>query len=152
MENTRDGGQYPSLCGDMIGVIRDKWSLRLMYLLSPAPLRFSELLRQSSPISHKMLSQSLRDLERYGLVKRSVTAKIPLQVSYHVTPLGCGFLDLVGRICHWTVDNLTAIQDAMEAFDAAVVDSRLPKPDGDTAYDARGSRVWAEREGNELPV
>jgi DNA-binding HxlR family transcriptional regulator len=106
------------LCRNIIGLVRDKWSLKLLHLLSANPLRFSELRRQAEPISQKMLSQSLRELERYGLIERMVAGTVPPQVSYGPTALGVSFLDMVSGICRWTIGNVDDLENAMLAFDA----------------------------------
>jgi DNA-binding HxlR family transcriptional regulator len=106
------------LCLDIIGLVRDKWSLILLNRLTQGPLRFSELRRKAEPISQKMLTQSLRSLERYGLVTRIVQPTAPPQVSYALSQLGLSFLQTVGAICQWTCDNEPTLQNAVTVFDS----------------------------------
>lgn len=101
----------------MFGLIRDKWSLLVLNRLSQGPLRFSELRRRARPISQKMLTHSLRELERFGLVERNVVPATPPQVSYTLTGLGGSFLATVAGVCRWTIANVSDIEAAIADFE-----------------------------------
>jgi DNA-binding HxlR family transcriptional regulator len=118
VEPIRPLDSYAWAVPDIMGIVRDKWSLLLMYLLQEQPLRFSELRRRADPITHKVLTHSLRTLTRYGLVDRNVLPMAPPQVEYAITDLGRSFLSTVGLICQWTDDHLKDIHAAVEHFDA----------------------------------
>jgi DNA-binding HxlR family transcriptional regulator len=110
---------YPALTLEIMDLVGNKWTLLLVYLLADRPLRFSELKRGASPISQKMLTQKLRELERYGMVDRFVWPTTPPKVEYALTALGRSFLDAASVICEWTRDNVADLDDARAAFDAA---------------------------------
>lgn len=109
---------YPALTLEIMDLVGDKWTLLLVYTLGDGPLRFSELRRRAMPISQKMLSQTLRGLERHGMVSRNVLPTAPPQVEYALTDLGRTFLSAASVICRWTKDNLAELQAARERFDA----------------------------------
>lgn len=109
---------YPQLTLEIMDLVGDKWTLLLVYTLGEAPMRFSELRRRAAPISQKMLSQTLRALERYGMVDRKVLPTAPPQVEYRLTDLGCSFLTAASVICQWSRNNLDDLQAARSRFDA----------------------------------
>lgn len=108
---------YPALTLEIMDLVGDKWTLLLVYTLGDGPLRFSELRRRAMPISQKMLSQTLRGLERHGMVDRTVLPTAPPQVEYALTDLGRTFLSAARVICQWTKDNLDELQQARTRFD-----------------------------------
>ncbi|MFE4518011.1 winged helix-turn-helix transcriptional regulator [Kitasatospora sp. NPDC056783] len=98
----------------------DKWSmLILMSLLACGPQRFSELQRGVGGVSRKMLTQSLRNLERSGLVLRTVFPETPPRVVYDLLPPGRELAELVAPIGRWTERSTGRMMAAREAFDAA---------------------------------
>lgn len=97
--------------------IGDKWSTLILLTLASGPQRFSELLRRIPDISKKMLTQSLRDLERDGLVVRRVYPTKPPSVDYSLTPLGETAIDPLSRLVFWAEDAMAAIADHRDAFD-----------------------------------
>lgn len=108
---------YQQLTLEVMDLVGNKWTLLVVYTLGDGPLRFSELRRRTAPISQKMLTQTLRALERHGMVDRAVLPTAPPQVEYSLTEVGRSFLAAAGVICNWTRDNLDALQCAREAFD-----------------------------------
>ena len=110
---------YPALTLEIMDLVGDKWTLLLVYILGDGALRFSELRRRGQPISQKMLTQTLRGLERYGMVDRRVLPTAPPQVEYSLTGLGRTFLSAASVICGWTRDNLPELQAARARFDEA---------------------------------
>ncbi|WP_078589328.1 MULTISPECIES: winged helix-turn-helix transcriptional regulator [Streptomyces] len=98
----------------------DKWSmLILMTLSSCGPQRFSELQRAVGGVSRKMLTQSLRNLERSGLVRRTVFPETPPRVVYDLLPLGRELAELVEPLGRWTERRAEQMMAAREEFDAA---------------------------------
>jgi DNA-binding HxlR family transcriptional regulator len=99
--------------------IADKWTVMMLSLLSDgAPHRFNELRRNVEGISQKMLTQTLRDLERDGLVVRTVYAEIPPRVEYALTPLGATLCDPIAQLGQWAVAHVDEVKRAQSAFDA----------------------------------
>ena len=107
------------LVHDLIDRVADKWTMLILEVLTEqAPLRFGQLATQVTGISQKMLTQTVRQMERDGLVTRTVYPVVPPHVEYELTPLG---LTLGGAFCGvwvWASDNLKAVGKAREAFDA----------------------------------
>ncbi|MBC2650328.1 helix-turn-helix transcriptional regulator [Novosphingobium flavum] len=85
----------------MLDRIGDKWTVLVLGLLSAGPLRFNALRRQVPGISQKMLSQTLKDMERDGLVDRSAFATVPVTVEYTITPLGQSLAATVAQLVTW---------------------------------------------------
>ena len=97
--------------------IGDKWAMLIINrLFSEGPLRFNEMRRQIGGISQKMLSQTLKNLERDGLITRKAIATVPVTVEYDVTPLGKGLAGIVSQLTNWAEDNLTPILNARARF------------------------------------
>ena len=96
----------------------DKWSMLVILELSAGERRFSELKRQIPDISQKMLTQTLRVLQRDGLVARAVHATVPPAVSYDLTAMGKSLLTPFGALVAWADANPPATTSAREAFDA----------------------------------
>lgn len=99
--------------------IGDKWSTRIVSALSDGSMRFSELRREIPSISQRMLTLSLRGLERDGLVKRTVTPTIPPRVDYELTELGHSLQGPVCALAKWALDNIADIHKAQARFDAS---------------------------------
>lgn len=102
----------------MLARVGDKWSMLMVRTLGRGPVRFNELRRQIGDISQKMLSSTLKSLERDGLVSRTVVPTVPPQVSYELTDLGRELLIPVSAIIGWTIDNTDLIVAARRSYDA----------------------------------
>jgi DNA-binding HxlR family transcriptional regulator len=89
----------------LLTTIGDKWTLVVVAALVGEPVRFSEIQRRVEGISHRMLTKTLRDLERDGLVARSVHAEVPPRVEYTLTPLGRTLLDPVEGLARWVEEH-----------------------------------------------
>ena len=98
--------------------IGDKWTVLVVSTLGEGPRRFTELRREIPSVSQRMLTLTLRNLERDGLVSRTVTPSIPPRVDYALTDLGCSLLKPVNALSQWALDNVEAIHDAHARFDA----------------------------------
>ncbi|GAB2844381.1 helix-turn-helix domain-containing protein [Actinocorallia aurea] len=98
--------------------IADKWSLLVIALLDRRSLRFSELKREIDGVSQRMLTQTLRHLERDGLVSRTVFATVPPRVDYALTPLGAGLHTTIKALVDWTEHHQNQIAAARTAYDA----------------------------------
>ncbi|HEV8550001.1 MAG TPA: helix-turn-helix domain-containing protein [Polyangiaceae bacterium] len=97
----------------------DKWSVYVVRLLGDGPKRFSELKRTIDGISQRMLTLTLRGLERDGLVTRTVFASVPPRVDYELTELGRTLLEPVRALASWAAENRQAIQQARDRFDTS---------------------------------
>jgi DNA-binding HxlR family transcriptional regulator len=102
----------------VINRIGDRWSLLVLYALEGGTLRFQELRRTVDGISQKMLTQTLRLLERDGLVERQIYATVPPRVEYSLTPLGRSLSGHIASIREWAYANMAGIEDARSTFDA----------------------------------
>src|ERR1700689_4507509 len=85
----------------LLELIGDKWTPIIVYILGQGTKRHGELRRHLPDVSKKMLTQTLRALERDGLLKRKVYAAVPPRVDYDLTPLGQKFLEPVTSLCAW---------------------------------------------------
>ncbi|MGW7080977.1 winged helix-turn-helix transcriptional regulator [Streptomyces sp. NPDC054871] len=109
-------------CGvrDVLDRLGDKWSVYVVVELASGVLRFKELQRRiHGGISQRMLTVTVRRLERDGLVKRTVYPTIPPQVEYELTELGHSLTHLVKALADWSIDHRPAIAAAREAYDEA---------------------------------
>ena len=98
--------------------VGDKWSILVIMTLSEGPRRFSELQRSVEGISQRMLTLTLRGLERDGFVTRTMFPTIPPKVEYELTPMGQSLREPVNALGGWVQANLPAIAAARDNFDA----------------------------------
>jgi DNA-binding HxlR family transcriptional regulator len=103
---------------EVLARVGDKWSLLVVVTLSAGEKRFNELRRGIEGISQRMLTLTLRGLERDGLVSRRVTPSIPPRVDYSLTPLGRTLIEPVLGLFTWADKNRETIQQARDRFDA----------------------------------
>ncbi|MAN62826.1 MAG: transcriptional regulator [Parvibaculum sp.] len=102
---------------EVLSRVGDRWSVLVIISLSQyGTLRFNELKRNLG-ISQRMLSRTLRELERDGLVNRTHYPTIPPKVEYTLTPLGESFREPVAKLGNWALENLATIDTAREAYD-----------------------------------
>ena len=107
-----------TLVNELIGRVADKWTLLVLEELEDhGVLRFTELARMVPGISQKMLTQTLRAMERDGLVERTVHPVIPPKVEYRLTDLGHSLGEAFCGVWHWAGDNLDRVEAARKAFD-----------------------------------
>ena len=102
---------------EILSRIGDKWSVMLVMELHSGTKRFSELRRTLHGISQKMLTRTLRNLERDGLVKRTVYHVVPPRVEYALTPLGETLSELLQEICTWAETHFAEIEGARVEYD-----------------------------------
>jgi DNA-binding HxlR family transcriptional regulator len=101
----------------LLSRIGDKWTVLVVSTLGEGSKRFNELRREIPSVSQRMLTLTLRNLERDGLVSRAVTPSIPPRVDYALTELGCSLLKPVSALSQWALDNVGAIHAAQARFD-----------------------------------
>ena len=99
--------------------VGDKWSMLIVMILSGGSRRFSELKREIDGISQRMLTLTLRGLERDGLLTRTVTPSIPPRVDYELTELGISLRAPVKALGDWAIEHIGCIRAAQERFDSA---------------------------------
>ena len=102
----------------LLSRIGDKWTVLVVATLGDGPRRFNELRREIPSVSQRMLTLTLRNLERDGLVNRTVTPTIPPRVDYELTDLGHSLLKPVTALTEWALDHVEAIHGAQARFDA----------------------------------
>ena len=98
--------------------VGDKWSMLIVIALRDGPLRFNEIKRAAGAISQRMLTLTLRSLERDGLVSRKVTPTTPPRVDYELTALGHSLREPVEALGRWAFEHQASIDAAQAAFDA----------------------------------
>jgi DNA-binding HxlR family transcriptional regulator len=103
---------------DVLTRVGDKWSVLIVATLGDGPKRFSELKRLVDGISQRMLTLTLRGLERDGLIVRKVFPTVPPRVDYALTPLGQTLLSVVVQLRDWATGNSAEIGEARAQFDA----------------------------------
>lgn len=111
-----------SRCAEVTPVLNrvgDKWSMQVVMALSHGPKRFSELKRQIDGISQRMLTLTVRGLERDGLISRHVTPSIPPRVDYELTDIGISLKEPVMALGQWAIDHIECIRAAQQRYDAA---------------------------------
>ncbi len=104
---------------EVLARVGDKWTVLVVGVLGAGPKRFSEIRRALGSISQRMLTLTLRGLERDGLVTRTVYPTIPPRVDYELTRLGFSLLEPVNGLGLWARKNRPAVQAARQKFDAA---------------------------------
>jgi DNA-binding HxlR family transcriptional regulator len=109
----------PDVFRSVLDRVGDKWSLLLIGILEEGPRRFTELLRITPGISRRMLTLTLRNLERDGLVTRTIYAEVPPRVEYAVTELGRTLSAPVLQLAIWAADHQGQILEHRTEFDAA---------------------------------
>jgi len=113
----------PCRAREVLQRVGDKWSMYVIDLLGQGTMRFSELHRSIDGITARMLTVTLRGLERDGIVTRTIHPVIPPRVEYALTPMGRTLLDTIGQLVSWSVSHLPEIDAAR-----AVYDARHPAP------------------------
>jgi DNA-binding HxlR family transcriptional regulator len=124
--NIHETGDCRAISG-VLGRIGDKWSVLIVSRLGARPMRFNEMKREIGGISQRMLTLTLRGLERDGLITRTVFPTIPPRVDYALTPLGRSLLVPVSALGAWALANIGRIEQARAAFDRACPEKKAAK-------------------------
>ena len=104
---------------EMLVRVADKWSMYVIHVLADAgPLRFNEIRRRVDGVSQRMLTVTLRGLERNGLVQRAMYPEVPPRVEYALTPLGGTLRDIVRELIDWSGRHLAEVDRARARYDA----------------------------------
>lgn len=104
---------------DLLDRIGDKWSVLLLSSLNDGPMRFGALRRAIPDISQRMLTETLRHLQRDGLISRQVFPTVPPSVEYALTDLGRSLLEPLGKLVEWTAVHHDRVRSARALFDQA---------------------------------
>lgn len=102
----------------LLASLSDKWVTLVLCALGEQDSRYSMLGRKIPGVSQKMLTQTLRTLERNGLVEREITASVPVRVDYALTALGRSLLPVIATIKQWAEDNMRRVHSAQIRYDA----------------------------------
>ena len=115
-----EGNVYDRNCPSrqVLDRIGDTWSVLVVISLAQGPMRYTELAKRIDGVSPKMLTQTLRALERDGLISRTVHAVVPPRVDYALTKLGVSLLDLVGALESWAQTHIDDVLAARSDYDA----------------------------------
>ncbi|MFC4468986.1 winged helix-turn-helix transcriptional regulator [Streptomyces xiangluensis] len=102
----------------LLARLSDKWVSLVVAALGSGPMRYSDLGRKIAGVSPKMLTQTLRSLERDGIVARTVTPSVPVRVDYELTPLGRNLCNLLVAVKDWAELHIEEVIEARERYDA----------------------------------
>jgi DNA-binding HxlR family transcriptional regulator len=122
LETTPAWNVFDSNCPtrQVLDCIADKWTVLIIRRLAEGTLRFAQLRRAVDGISQKVLTNTLRALERDGIVSRRIYASVPPKVEYSLTSLGRSLCTLVQGICSWAEANIEQVQAAREVYDCTL--------------------------------
>lgn len=114
-----DPNAYAAACPSRIVLDRvaDKWTVLLLGLLAERPTRFNQLRREIEGLSQKVLSQTLKSLERDGLVTRKAYATVPVTVEYSITALGRTLAERMQLLLVWAEENVAQVLSAQQRYD-----------------------------------
>lgn len=118
-EQASPGTDHGRAIRDVLDRIGDKWSLLVIGTLRRERLRFTALQRHIPGISQRMLTLTLRQLERDGLITRTVHAEVPPRVEYELTPLGGTLIEHAMALADWAIENHPRIEGSRAAYDRA---------------------------------
>ena len=115
------GDPYRAGCATrrILDRIGDRWTVLVVSVLGDGDARFSELRRRVEGVSHKMLTQTLRGLERDGLVRRTVYPEVPVRVEYALTDAGRTLLEPLRALQEWSIEHLSDVSASQDAYDRA---------------------------------
>jgi DNA-binding HxlR family transcriptional regulator len=115
------GDPYQAGCATrhVLDRIGDRWTVLVVGVLGEGDARFSELRRRVQGVSQKMLTQTLRGLERDGLVRRTVYPVVPVRVEYALTDAGRTLLEPLRALQQWSIEHLSDVSASQEAYDRA---------------------------------
>ena len=102
---------------EILDRVGDKWSLYIIATLNDGPVRFSDIKRRVNGISQRMLTLTLRSLERDGLLTRKVHDDAPVRVEYQLTAVGSSLLQPIGELLTWALENRRRIEKSRATFD-----------------------------------
>jgi len=116
-------GPFSATCPtrELLDQLADKWAVLTLVAVEAEPIRFNALKRELEGVSQKVLVQTLRRLERNGLLTRTVTPTVPVTVTYAITPLGCSLAQVVEAFRRWSMDNIAEVLQARQHHDGSLM-------------------------------
>lgn len=117
-----DSGSCPTRV--LVDQLADKWAILVLLALTSGSIRFNALRREVEDITQKMLGQTLRKLERNGLVHRQAFATMPMTVEYGLTDLGHSLLPIIEDLRGWSMENIGIVTAAQASFDRGLENAR----------------------------
>ncbi|ROR92390.1 winged helix-turn-helix transcriptional regulator [Nocardioides aurantiacus] len=141
MTATHAPDPYSGACPSrqLLDRIGDKWTVLVLGVLATGPRRYGEIARAIEGVSQKMLTQTLRHLERDGMLVRTVHATVPVRVDYELTDLGRSLSGPLAVLEAWAVEHIGVIEQARAAYDAPAGDGGVGSA-GDVRSGSRPSR------------
>ena len=139
-----EGGKHaesPCRAREVFARVGDKWSVSVMHLLGNGTMRFTELRRGVDGISQRMLTVTLRGLERDGIISRTMYPVIPPRVDYSLTPMGRTLSTTITNLVDWADDHVDDIVRARAAYDLRSRDT-ADTADADTAAKGSDLKGW----------
>lgn len=127
LDSKADEATVCAAMGDILNRIGDKWSVMVVGHLKTGTMRFSQLRRAIDGVSQRMLTLTLRNLERDGLVTRTVFPQIPPRVEYELTALGWTLTEPIGALWDWAAAHQDAVAEARTAYDRALAAEDEPE-------------------------
>ncbi|HEX3733319.1 MAG TPA: helix-turn-helix domain-containing protein [Mycobacteriales bacterium] len=126
----RNGDAFNPACATrlLLDRIGDRWSVLVVLSLANGPRRFTQLRDTLGGVTPKVLTQTLRAMERDGLLIRTVYAEVPPRVEYELTPLGASLRDPIRAITDWAEANVTAVTSARKRHEAALGEEMNSNP------------------------
>lgn len=120
MSNTPDEQHYQST--EVIALVSDKWAIAVLHAVRAGHHRYGQLHREIEAISKKMLTQTLRKLERDGIISRIDYAEQPPRVEYYITDLGASLVTQLTAMCQWSKRHLEQVALARDQYDSQQAD------------------------------
>jgi len=115
---------------DAIELLSSKWRITVLHILRDGPLRTSEIQCAINEVSPKVLTQTLRGMERDGLIDRQIFSVVPPRVEYALTNMGRSLIKPLQELCHWAKAHVTERDQARSRFDLAARDKPMRRGDG----------------------
>lgn len=113
---------------DAIELLSNKWRIAILHLLTSGPVRTNQLQRAIEGVSAKVMTETLRGLERDGLVRRQVLTVLPAHVQYELTSMGQSVIPLLRALCHWAKANAKHRDQSRRRFDEASRNGKSANP------------------------
>ena len=118
-DRAKERARCAALIRESLGVLSSKWAVATLLTLGDGPRRYHRVLAELHPISEKVLTQTLRTMERDGLIARHVRGELPPHVEYELTPLGASMVGPMKALGQWAVANGARVASCRERYDAA---------------------------------
>ncbi len=125
---------------DAIDLLSNKWRITVIHILREGPLRTNEIQSAMAEVSPKVLTQTLRGMERDGLIDRDIFNVVPPRVEYRLTPMGKSLIRPLEELCHWAKGHIGQRDAARDRFDAASRNPASKKSQPSAGKDRAASR------------